>query len=148
MSDTESINPEQLENFGLSRYESKVYISLLSGDKDAQKIVKQSEIPTGRIYDVLGSLRDKGLAKEGEGRPKKYSAVDPTLALKILLNKEEDKLDRLRKRANNIESKLIQLQQHKPPEEGVFWSVALFNDNKAIESHNEKILETKTELLN
>ena len=145
MSDSISVTPDQLEMFGLSNYESRVYLCLLSGDKTAKEIVEISEIPTGRIYDVLGSLESKGLTDKQDSRPKKFIATDPTIALQKLLQRQESRLDLLKREANTIETKLSQLQrQH--PEEGIFWSVALFSDDQAIKRHKDKINEARKEL--
>ncbi|MFW9906915.1 MAG: TrmB family transcriptional regulator [Candidatus Thorarchaeota archaeon] len=146
MSTTDVVTPDQLEQFGLSKYESRVYLCLLTGDKTAKEIVENSDIPTGRIYDVLGSLESRGLTEKQDSRPKKYIAIDPTIALQKLLAKQEAKLNLLKREADNIETKLAQLRKQRP-EEGIFWSVATFADNQAILRHNEKINEAKSELL-
>jgi len=47
------INPDELEMFGLSNYESRAYLSLLQqGLSTAREISDVSKIPFGRIYDV------------------------------------------------------------------------------------------------
>jgi sugar-specific transcriptional regulator TrmB len=138
------ITPEELEVFGLSSYESRVYLSLLSsGIRTAKDISNDSKIPFGRIYDVLSSLEDKGLVDRQESRPKKFAAKDPKSALKHLLNIKNMELESITQKAVLVEEKLANLHAIKP-EESLFWSVAL--GEKAIGQYIEKISEAKKEL--
>ncbi len=138
------ITPEELEEFGLSSYESRVYLSLLSsGISTAKEISSASKIPFGRVYDVLSSLEDKGLADKQESRPKKFSAKDPKLAVNNLLNIKKLALEDIEQKAVLVEEKLLRLHTIKP-EESLFWSVAL--GEKAIDQYIEKIGEAEEEL--
>ncbi|NHI91646.1 MAG: TrmB family transcriptional regulator [Candidatus Lokiarchaeota archaeon] len=146
MIDTENISTEELEIFGLSSYEARAYISLLTGVKIAKEIVKESNIPTGRVYDILGSLEDKGLIERQDSRPKKYSAKPPKVALKNLITKKEEDFQSLKEKAPILEKKLSQLKRPNASEE-LFWSIALFSEDNAIARLVEKIKEAETELL-
>jgi len=140
----QEITSEELEGFGLSSYESKVYLSLLSsGIKAAKEISIDSKIPFGRVYDVLGSLEDKGLVEKQESRPKKFVAKDPKSALNSLLSIKNLELESLTQKAVLVEEKLSKLHTIKP-EESLFWSVAL--GEKAINQYIERISEAKKEL--
>ncbi|MHA1975601.1 MAG: TrmB family transcriptional regulator [Candidatus Hodarchaeales archaeon] len=142
--DSQEITPEELEVFGLSSYESRVYLSLLpSGIRTAKEISSDSKIPFGRIYDVLSSLEDKGLVDRQESRPKKFVAKDPKSALYNLLNIKNRELESITQKAVLVEQKLASLHTIKP-EESLFWSVAL--GEKAIDQYIEKISEAKKEL--
>ncbi len=142
--DYEKISPEELEVFGLSSYESRVYLSLLSsGIRTAKNISSDSKIPFGRVYDVLSSLEDKGLVEKQESRPKKFIAKDPKSALNNLLNIKNSELESITQKAVLVEEKLSLLHTVKP-EESLFWSVAL--GEKAIGQYIEKIGEAKKEL--
>ncbi|MBO3762976.1 MAG: TrmB family transcriptional regulator [Thermoproteota archaeon] len=73
--------------YGLKEYEAKAYISLLfSGELTASELSRISEIPQPRIYDVLNSLKLKGLVEIKQERPQKFRAVEPKIALQILSN--------------------------------------------------------------
>jgi sugar-specific transcriptional regulator TrmB len=144
MSESLEIPPDELEYYGLSNYESRVYITLLSSrERTAKGISDESQIPLGRIYDVLNSLEDKGLAEKQESRPMKYKAKEPKIALNRLLKMKEAELDSLTKQAVLTEEKLNRLR-NKEPEEGLFWTVAL--GEKAIGKYIEKISEAEKEL--
>ncbi|MFW9905543.1 MAG: TrmB family transcriptional regulator [Candidatus Thorarchaeota archaeon] len=144
ISEFEGITPQELEMLGLSNYESRAYLTLLSaGIRTAKEIANESKIPFGRVYDVLTSLEDKGLADTQESRPKKFAAKEPKIALNNLLKLKRGELQTLTKKAAIIEEKLSNLQTTKP-EDSLFWSVAL--GEKAIDRYTEKISETEKEL--
>ncbi|MHA2102638.1 MAG: TrmB family transcriptional regulator [Candidatus Hodarchaeales archaeon] len=139
------ISSTELENFGLSNYEAKTYLNMLSmGLSTAKEISDESEVPFGRIYDVLGSLEDKGLIERQDSRPKKYLANEPKIIMKNLLAIKNQELDQLTKNASVIEEKLTSLYTSQPSE-SAFWSVAL--EDESIQRHNQKILEAESEIL-
>ncbi|MFX0014414.1 MAG: TrmB family transcriptional regulator [Promethearchaeota archaeon] len=143
-SDVEERTIQELEMLGLSNYESRAYLVLLkAGIRTAKEIATESKIPFGRIYDVLSSLEDKGLADTQESRPKQYVGKEPKIALNNLLKMKKDELQILTTKAALIEEKLSNLQTTKP-EDSLFWSVAL--GEKAISKYIEKINETEKEL--
>ncbi len=54
-----------LFNFRLSQYETKAYIALLANNPvNGSQLSRYSGIPRARIYDVLSSLTNKGMAVE------------------------------------------------------------------------------------
>jgi sugar-specific transcriptional regulator TrmB len=139
------ISSTELENFGLSNYEAKTYLNMLSmGLCTAKEISDESEVPFGRIYDVLGSLEDKGLIERQDSRPKKFIANEPKTVMKNLLTIKNHELDQLTRNATVIEEKLTSLYTSEPSE-SVFWSVAL--EDESIHRHNQKILEAESEIL-
>ncbi|MDH5686112.1 MAG: hypothetical protein OEY73_06280 [Hadesarchaea archaeon] len=81
---------ENLRKFGLSKYETLVYITLLKGGTlTASEIVEASGIPHPRLYDVVSSLERKGLIESKSGRPKKSWCADPEVALPRFFGKFE-----------------------------------------------------------
>src|SRR5581483_92170 len=85
---------EELKGFGLSSYEASAYAILLRlGSADASLVAQKASIPFGRVYDVLNSLVDRGLLTLHEGRPKQYRAVQPRVAMSLLLAQRKRELD-------------------------------------------------------
>ncbi|ABL78552.1 TrmB family transcriptional regulator [Thermofilum pendens] len=71
------------ESLGLREYEARAYIALvLYGSMTATELAKRSELPQPRVYDVVKALEEKGLVAISEGKPRKFSALDPRVALK------------------------------------------------------------------
>ncbi|MFT4923903.1 MAG: sugar-specific transcriptional regulator TrmB [Haloarculaceae archaeon] len=122
-----------LSDLGLSEYESRTYRALLrTGPTTAKELSRVSDVPMGRIYDVLNSLETHKLVRSQEAsRPKKYVAVEPETALDRLL--EEKKRD-LREQATQYEDIVTeltdQLESAKPGDDQ-FWTAALGPDDAA-----------------
>ncbi|MCZ7383481.1 MAG: helix-turn-helix domain-containing protein [Candidatus Methanoperedens sp.] len=136
---------EALEEFGLSRYESRVYLILLSsGIIDARKLSSKSGVPFGRIYDVLSSLESKGLVQKQLSRPKKFLAVEPKLAVKKLLDFKNKEINSLIQKAGKLEENLNHLF-NKESDQSLFWSVSIGEDT--INSQMERLAATENELL-
>ena len=85
-----------LRDLGLSEYEAQAYRTLLErGPATAKELSRTSDVPMGRIYDVLNALERSGLVRsQAASRPKKYVGVDPKTALGKLLEDKQSELDR------------------------------------------------------
>jgi HTH-type transcriptional regulator, sugar sensing transcriptional regulator len=71
---------------GLTTYEARAYVALVRRDSfTAAQVARQSGLPRQRIYDVLGSLVEKGLASTRPGSVVKYAAIAPELAIERLV---------------------------------------------------------------
>ena len=116
-----------LRDLGLSEYEARAYRSLLdAGPTTAKELSRASDVPMGRIYDVLSSLETHSLARsQNASRPKKYVAVEPETALNRLL---DDKLAELEEQAEQyegiVEDLTDELDAAEPVEKG-FWTAAV-----------------------
>lgn len=116
-----------LRDLGLSEYESRAYRSLLeTGPTTAKELSRTSDVPMGRIYDVLNSLETQNLVRsQTASRPKKYVAVEPETALDRLLEDKEAELEEQLTQFENIAGELeAQLEASEPVDEQ-FWTAAL-----------------------
>ncbi len=90
----------ELTRLGLTTYEAKAYIALLGrGSFTAAQVARQGELPRQRIYDVLSTLVEKGLASARPGRVVKYAAVAPELALERLVAGHRRQMEELERSA-------------------------------------------------
>ena len=94
----------EFKELGLTNNESKVYETLLRlGKAAAGHISKESQVPYGRIYNVLESLEEKGLIKTIPEDTKKYVPSDPEKLHQIIdtriksLMEIDDKVKELKK---------------------------------------------------
>jgi sugar-specific transcriptional regulator TrmB len=117
---------------------------LKRGFSSARDLSKHSDVPFGRIYDVLGSLEDKDLIDIQYSRPKQYAVKEPKYAIQNLLNRKKHELDALTRRAEVLENDLAKMYTQNP-EDGLFWSVAI--NPGAISRHLGKIAEAEETLL-
>jgi len=78
---------DRLVRLGLTTYEAKAYASLVRRDSyTAAQVARQSALPRQRIYDVLASLVEKGLASTRPGGVVKYAAIAPEAAVDRLVD--------------------------------------------------------------
>ncbi len=86
----------RLIQLGLTSYEAKAYLALIRRDSfTAAQVARQANLPRQRIYDVLGSLVEKGLATTRPGDVIKYAATAPELAIERLLEAHRQSLEGL-----------------------------------------------------
>ena len=89
-------NVSQLTRLGLTSYEAKAYLALIRRDSyTAAQVARQSGLPRQRIYDVLGSLVQKGLATARPGSVVKYAATAPELAVERLIDAHRQDLQEM-----------------------------------------------------
>ncbi|HET7324341.1 MAG TPA: helix-turn-helix domain-containing protein [Halococcus sp.] len=120
-----------LRDLGLSEYEARVYRALLdTGPTTAKELSRVSEVPMGRIYDVLASIETHSLVRsQSASRPKKYVAVEPEMALSRLL---DDRRRELEAKANQYEERveeLIEKLDAAEPTDEPFWTAAVGPDD-------------------
>ena len=86
-------SPAQLTRLGLTTYEAKAYLALVRRDSStAAQVARLAGVPRQRIYDVLATLVEKGLASTRPGQVVKYAAIAPELALERLVSDERQRL--------------------------------------------------------
>ncbi|RQH03487.1 TrmB family transcriptional regulator [Natrarchaeobius oligotrophus] len=116
-----------LRDLGLSEYEARAYRALLNtGPTTAKELSRASDVPMGRIYDVLNSIEQYNLVRsQTASRPKKYVAVEPATALDRLL---DDKRRELEEKAEQYEAIVDDLSDEldaADPIEEQFWTAAV-----------------------
>ncbi|MEK6889383.1 MAG: helix-turn-helix domain-containing protein [Nanoarchaeota archaeon] len=92
-----------LREIGLTNYESKIYLALLDiGKSTSGEILKKAEIRTGKIYEILESLKNKGFVSEIiENNIKKFSPTDPN-RIDIYLKKKKEIISNYEKSLKNF----------------------------------------------
>ncbi|WP_437131425.1 TrmB family transcriptional regulator [Bacillus atrophaeus] len=72
-----------LQQFGFTQYESQVYTSLVTINQalDATAIVKRSDVPRSKVYEVLNNLVDKGIVLEATVEKKRQYTALPIEAM-------------------------------------------------------------------
>ena len=83
----------ELEELGLSPYESKAYITLLElGTSKGINVANKSNIPRTSCYPVLEKLATKGLVQITGNKPKYFQAIKPEIALKALIERKKESI--------------------------------------------------------
>jgi HTH-type transcriptional regulator, sugar sensing transcriptional regulator len=87
---------QALVALGLTGYEAHAYLALTRrGQATGAEVSRLAELPRQRVYDVLSSLVERGLAVEAPGRPTRYSAAAPEVALPQLLAEHRERVGQL-----------------------------------------------------
>lgn len=83
--------------FDLNLYESRLWLAMLSrGVSTAGELSEISSVPRSRTYDILESLKKKGLINvRKETRPVKYIAISPREAVDQVKKNYHKKVDEL-----------------------------------------------------
>ena len=137
-----------LRDLGLSEYESRSYRAMLrTGPTTAKELSQLSEVPMGRIYDVLSNLEDSRLVRtQTAGRPKKYVAVEPDIALDRLLDTKKQELETRAEQYENVVETLRTEITDREPINGEFWTAAV-GPKETLELLIERIAAAQSELI-
>jgi sugar-specific transcriptional regulator TrmB len=137
-----------LRDLGLSEYESRAYRALLdTGSATAKELSSSSEVPMGRIYDVLNGLEGNGLVRsQAASRPKRYVAVEPETALDRLVEARRHELEQQAERYESVAAELADDLDATGPVEGQFWTAAVGPD-ETVELLLERLSAADEELL-
>jgi predicted DNA-binding transcriptional regulator len=128
-----------LTRLGLTSYEAKAYITLIRRDSfTAAQVARQSGLPRQRIYDVLGSLVQRGLAVARPGTVLKYAATAPASAIELLLTGHRQDLDRLEHDARQMVSDLVPAYEAGRAHSDPLEYIEVLRDRRAI---NERLVE-------
>jgi sugar-specific transcriptional regulator TrmB len=116
-----------LRDLGLSEYEARAYRALLqTGPTTAKELSQVSDVPMGRIYDVLNSIEQYNLVRsQTASRPKKYIAVEPSTALDRLLDDKKRELAEKENQYEEIVDELVTSLDSTESHEETFWTAAV-----------------------
>jgi len=96
---------QNLSDIGLSKYESKVYLTLITeGISTAKTVSDVTGIPYGKVYEIINTLSQKGFVIVLPTKPMKYRAISPHQAVQIEKKNAQEKLKK-------IESHFLELEQ-------------------------------------
>lgn len=128
---------EVLKDYGLSEKEIKVYLGCLkAGACTANRISELADLRRGTTYDILESLKEKGLISSFKsGKKQHFQATEPRELLALLKEKEK-RLQEIIPSLEKIKSSVI-----KKPE------IVLFEGFKGILTMLEDIYKEKEILL-
>jgi len=100
---------KSLEKIGLTSYEIRAYTTLIKdGERNASEISQNSGVPYSKIYEILGTLEEKGWIGSDDSRPTKYFAKAPSNALETTKQNADT---RFSENKNVILSELIPLYE-------------------------------------
>lgn len=90
---TDDVLTVSLEEFGLSRYEARIYVTLISrGTMTAGDLAYYTKIPRTKIYPTVTKLESKNLATTSNGKPVMCTAVPPEDAFDAIIYEHIEKV--------------------------------------------------------
>jgi sugar-specific transcriptional regulator TrmB len=135
---------EQLTRLGMTMYEAKAYLALIRrGSSTAAEVARIAGVPRQRIYDVLASLVERGLASTRPGRVVKYVASPPDSAIERLVSDHKRALDELERGANQMITQLAPAFKEGQGVTDPLDYIEVLRDRRAI---NERFAELQEEI--
>lgn len=132
-------NAERLAELGLTSYEAKAYIALLSRDSGSPaEVARLARVPRQRIYDVLASLVHKGLVSQRPGPPAKYAAAAPEFAIERLIARRREELAQLERTSSEMIEALTPAFAEGQKERDPLEYIEVLRDRSAI---NERFID-------
>lgn len=108
-----------LERLGIKRTLTHIYVSLLSnGPSTAAEVAKISGVHRVDIYKRLDDMTEIGLCNLRLGRPKIYTATDPTIVVESFLRKQAMALSEISSSKNKLILQLKEMEKTRPTAEG------------------------------
>jgi sugar-specific transcriptional regulator TrmB len=122
---------EALTSFGLTEYEAKVYLTLVTkGTQKASTLADMSNIPRPHVYSVIKLLHEKGLITIIPEKVNKYQALPIDTVLDKLLEDRQSSIKSLAAIGNELKERLQ--DRKKTPESESVEKVRLYNGHWAI----------------
>ncbi len=136
----------------LTNYETNTYMTLLSATTlTAKEVSSKSQVPTGRIYEILEQLMNLGLIEVQDTRPKKYKVIPPNSAFQNLIAHREEEgkkqiqvmYSQARELEQAIQTSNFLGNNHVP---SLFWSTA-YGIRPIVTLYRDRIRELEEECL-
>lgn len=96
----------RLNDFGLSKYEARMYFTLLTiGEAKVMDITRRASVPQSKSYYVLDNLIAKGFVEQTRAeRPKLYRAKVLDDTVDLIARRKEKEIHRLYKEKEKLKS--------------------------------------------
>ncbi len=98
-----------LEEFGLSKYEARAYVTLITkGTISASEVAYYSELPRTKVYPVLLKLQQKKLAILSKSKPVMCTGIAPEDAFDEIVHEQINKVNAM----NTLVTKLKKISEN------------------------------------
>jgi len=129
--DSDSDLPGSLEEFGLSKYEARAYLTMIGkGSLAASEIAYYANLPRTKIYQTVKKLEKKRLAVISKQKPLICSAIPPEEAFSEIVNLHERRVKNMNKIIDRLQKINDEGQRPKGSEERRYF---ILDANSALE---------------
>jgi len=92
-----------LEEFGLSKYEARIYVTLISkGTLSASELAYYSEVPRTKVYPILLKLKKKKLVILSKSKPIICTSITPEDAFDGIIHEQINKVNAMNALVTNL----------------------------------------------
>jgi sugar-specific transcriptional regulator TrmB len=131
ISDSNSDLPGSLEEFGLSKYEARAYLTMVGkGSLAASEIAYYANLPRTKIYQTVKKLEKKRLAIISKQKPLICSAIPPEEAFAEIVSLHERRVKNMKKIVDRLQKINDEGQRPKGSEERRYF---ILDANSALE---------------
>jgi sugar-specific transcriptional regulator TrmB len=131
LTDSNSDLPGSLEEFGLSKYEARAYLTMIGkGSLAASEIAYYANLPRTKIYQTIKKLEKKRLAVISKQKPLICSAIPPEEAFAELVSLHERRVKNMKKIVDRLQKINDEGQRPKGSEERRYF---ILDANSALE---------------
>jgi sugar-specific transcriptional regulator TrmB len=118
MTDTNNDLPGSLEEFGLSKYEARAYLTMIGkGSLAVSEIAYYANLPRTKVYQTVKKLEKKKLAVISKQKPLICSAIPPEEAFAEIVNLHDRRVKNMRKIIDSLQKINDESQRPKGSEE-------------------------------
>jgi sugar-specific transcriptional regulator TrmB len=118
MTDTNSDLPGSLEEFGLSKYEARAYLTMIGkGSLAVSEIAYYANLPRTKVYQTVKKLEKKKLAVISKQKPLVCSAIPPEEAFAEIVNLHDRRVKNMRNIVDSLQKINDESQRPKGSEE-------------------------------
>ena len=104
LTDSNSDLPGSLEEFGLSKYEARAYLTMIGkGSLAASEIAYYANLPRTKIYQTIKKLEKKRLAVISKQKPLICSAIPPEEAFAEIVSLHERRVKNMKKIVDRLQ---------------------------------------------
>ena len=136
--------PGNLEEFGLSKYEARAYLTMIGkGSLAASEIAYYANLPRTKIYQTIKKLEKKRLAVISKQKPLICSAIPPEEAFSEIVNLHERRVKNMKKIIDRLQKINDEGQRPKGSEERRYF---ILDANSALEKIGSLIAGSRSSI--
>ncbi|MGH9993258.1 MAG: TrmB family transcriptional regulator [Nitrososphaera sp.] len=137
--------PESLEEFGLSKYEARAYLTMIGkGSLAVSEIAYYANLPRTKVYQTVKKLEKKRLAIVSKQKPLICSAIPPEEAFSELINLHERRVKNMKKIVDRLQKINDEGQRPKGSEERRYF---ILDPNSALEKIGSLIAHSRSSVV-
>jgi sugar-specific transcriptional regulator TrmB len=142
MTDTNSDLPGSLEEFGLSKYEARAYLTMIGkGSLAVSEIAYYANLPRTKVYQTVKKLEKKRLAVISKQKPLICSAIPPEEAFAEIVNLHDRRVKNMRKIVDSLQKINDESQRPKGSEERRYF---ILDANSTLERIGSLIADSRS----